>query len=353
MSRYSRKAALYLSLAAALLSAASTVLAAAADAQSPDTVFSVYLSPTGSDSNDGLTSAHPLKTLVGAQAVLQSAGPVSDVDVLIADGTYVADPTAWTFRIPGHSITFEPETVGTQPVFEGTGAAGFWFKYSLPNGDNGGDVNLVFNGLKIEHYASGGIYFRGALTPAPPNGIITPANVGVNHNTIENMVFEDLGSSYVPNSSQGYGGVDTQNSSNNTIINNEFSYFEDSGSSPGLIHGVYIADYSQDDSITDNTFSHIAGDPVRFRDRSNDNTVDSNTFYSSGHYGYASDWFNLGTECASLRNLVQNNEADVGFYGTAIPWAAYFGVSSPTGDGGGQCGNGGVQRIITLNNTTL
>jgi hypothetical protein len=71
------------------------VVLAAASALSVGQAFaaagtSVYVSPSGSDANDGLSPGHPVQTLQRAQAVVRgfNSNMSGDITVQLADGHY-------------------------------------------------------------------------------------------------------------------------------------------------------------------------------------------------------------------------------------------------------------------------
>ena len=330
-------------------------------------IFTLYLSPTGSDSNNGLSPQSPLKTLDGAQSVLVAANPNMDVEVRIAAGTYVATaaPKRWEFYIPGHSISFMPATYqygvktawAQEPIFHGPDTAAWWFQAELPAGDPGGDTNLHFYDLVVEHYSAGGMNIAGPMT-TNSNGIAVPASAGLNHNVINGLLFRDGGSVAVP-AHYGWGGLDFTNSSNNTIINSQFRRLENSGSHSGQMHGVYLAHFSSNNEVYNNVFQDISSDPVRVRNQSNFNSVHDNTFQRTGSLGYFSDWFcdtgcvadNPGhtRECASHANDFANNVLDRGYNGGSISTFAYYQGGS-TYAGGTGCSLDGYPRLSTRGN---
>lgn len=332
----------------------------------PAAVYTVYVSATGSDANNGLTPATAVKTLKRVEAVLTAAAPQTDVEVRIKQGTYVAPTTTWRFYVPGHTISFMPvdydpgdtyDDIAGRPVFRGDGSAGYWFSARLPSGHPGGNTNLRFYYLQVERYASGGLQFHGGVT-TNSQGITVPATAGVNNNTVYGMLFTHLGSRHAP-AGVGYGGLNTWNSSDNLIRNNHFVSHENAGGDAGLIHGIYLAHHSNRNTVTSNRFSLISGGPMRTRNDSNDNVVSGNTFTRTGTVGY-SEWFcdsscvaaNPGhaRECASHGNVFHDNDLVSSYSGGAIAtWALTpAGIDYP---GGAGCDNAGQPRLRTWGNT--
>jgi hypothetical protein len=75
-------------LTGAALTAALTGTLAATDgpAAAADPVFTVYMSPSGSDTADGLTPAAAVRTIVRVHQVLVAQKPTTDVEVRIQQG---------------------------------------------------------------------------------------------------------------------------------------------------------------------------------------------------------------------------------------------------------------------------
>jgi hypothetical protein len=344
-------------LAAVTLAGGASLLPAAAGATP---VVSVYMSPTGSDTNDGSSPTSPVLTLARAQEVLIADAPDTDAQVLIAPGTYVEASTYWWYHIPGHSITFKP-TSG-RPVFHGTeGNAGFWVAVRLKADDPGGDTNLRFIGITVEHYMGGGIVFDGHVI-TNDDGLRVPATAGANHNLVQDMVFSDTGSSYVDTPGKyGFGDIDTSNSSNNIITNNVFTHAENAAPNNGLMHAIYFADYSQHNTVAGNMFSYISSDPFRVRNASDDNDFYGNILYQAGALAYTSDWFcdtdcqasdpTHPRECASQNVHVYDNVGFSGYAGDPIPWVNLIPAGSDY-PGGTGCGDP-APRIIASDNFSL
>jgi len=331
-----------------------TVFAAPAQADTPTVI---YMSASGSDSNDGSDLAHGVKTLERVEALV--SGLTTDVEVRIDQGTYTAGQTYWTTFITGHSITFMPAdfTPGMalgdfagRPIFQSNGGPGWWMYAQLPSGHPGGDTNLRFYYLQIQGYATGGLAIHGRYTTV--NGLRVPATAGANSNYGYGLYFQNLGNVY-NTSEMGIAGLDLINSDNNYFRNIHFVHLENTTADASHIHGVYLAHGSDNNTLLNSDYSWITGNPVDIRNGSNDNTIDGNTFTRSGKYGYLSDWFlEAGTphECASWDNTLSNNDMVSAYNGsTTLPLtdltpagATYAGLSP--------CVAGGTTRVITSGN---
>lgn len=330
--------------------------------------FQVFLSPAGVDTNDGLTPATPVRTVARVQDVLKAAQPQTDVEIRIKQGTYVAPPIAWTFVVPGHTVNFMPVDykygdgigdIAGRPVFRSDGTAGFWLRGRMPStAPQGGNGGLRFFYLRVERYSLGAIALEGRIR-TDASGLRVPSDDGFNHNTVFGMEMINLGSKWAA-SGYGVGGLDLVNSSGNLIDNNHFVHQENTGSDGGLLHGVYLAHHSDSNTVRNNRFSYISGDPIRARNDSNHNNVYGNTFERTGTKGLYSDWFcdtangcvtpNNPRECASHGNLFHDNNNISGYNGGTIShWAMTVGDINYSGKA--PCDNEGEARVRTWGNT--
>lgn len=350
-----RSRALAVTILAASLAAALPVTPAVAD---DPPVFTVYLAPNGSDSNDGLSPASPVATLVRAQQVLIAARPTTDVEIRIRQGTYEAPPMHnWRFYVPGHTVSFLPidyeygeglDGIAGRPIFrnrraaDGSYPAGYWLQPRLPNDPaeplyHGGTSGLRFYYLQIEYYSAGGISIYGDSERDTSDERYNPAlrvagSQGLNGNTVFGMVFRRLGNRWTGGSSYGYGAVVLTNSSNNRIVNNHFVNVENASPYGGYIHGLYVTHFSSSNQLNRNAFSYISGDPVKIRNMSNYNTVEYNRFSRTGRVAHYRGEFcdracavanGIDRQCASYHNRFFNNTLGSNYAGTGkLPtWA--------------------------------
>lgn len=327
--------------------------------------FTVYMSATGADTNDGLTPTTEVKTLTRVEAILTAAAPTTDVQVRIRQGTYVAPETTWRFYIPGHSIMFMPidwngggiGSIAGMPVFTGNGAASYWLKLRLPSGDPGGTMNINFRYLQVERYAFGGVNINGGYTTNAA-GIRVPVGAGHNGNSFMGMYFRLMGSKHNAGGT-GYGAIVLSNSSNNSIRNSRFYNLENNSPNQGIIHGLYIEHGSHDNRVTTSRFTWISGDPAHTRNGAAHNTWDGNRFERTGTTtAYYGEWFCDGTcvspptsprECASPGNQFINNDVVNGYNGGTIPlW--HLAPPGNTYPGGAGCPALTEPRIATSGN---
>jgi hypothetical protein len=367
---------------AALVMAAAGVLVGGAAAGAGD-VFTVYLSPTGSDGADGLSPGTAVLSLGRAQDVLRAAATATDVEVRIAGGTYHQPPVTWSFYVPGHTISFLPigydygDPAGlVRPVFkdtqnsDGTYSRGYWMHPELPSDKadpmyGGGTSGLRFYYLQVQNYSAGGLSLDGDTGRDTTDGnysppLTRPGSAGLNGNTLVGMEFTHLGNKW-SGGHYGWGAVVLTNSSNNTFSDNIYNSVENTSQYAGYIHGLYITHFSSHNTVTGDKFRYVSGDAVKVRDRSNYNSVQDSQFYRSGSNSYYRDEFcdkqcaidnSMARQCASYHNRFFNNDLQSGYSGATSlsTWSlspdglTYAGVapcSIPSGD----------QRLRTGGNT--
>ncbi len=319
-------------------------------------VFTVYVSPTGVDTNNGLTEKTPILTLTRAEYVIKKSATKANVEVRIKKGTYNDQSTTWDYYIKGRTISFMPSdyqvgkdlsSIDKRPVFNGKGK-GIFFK---AKSDVSINSNLRFYYLEVTKYSSG-IGINGGTKSV--NGLRRGAHNGINNNTFRGMYFRELGSKYTPK--EGFGGIDLVNSNNNVIYKNTFENLVNTGDSleESHIHGVYAAHESTGNEITQNTFNNISGYPVNFRNDSNDNNISDNSFTRTRFAAYG-EWFaDTGSpkECASHNNRLSNNKlGKTNSGGNLLSFRLVISLNNQNYAGSHKdCGNKGQPRVISKNN---
>ncbi|KAJ2988161.1 hypothetical protein NUW58_g4125 [Xylaria curta] len=273
----------------------------------------LYMSPSGSDSNTGASATNALKTLKGVLGKVTAAKPADAVDIVVAEGTFVGQSVVWTY-FNGKPIKFAPPAgAKTKPIFDGEGTGLAWFTMG-DSADAAVPTNLHFIGLNVTNYWLG----------------------------------LDLGRNKAPGNSQN-------ESSNNTITGNRFHGVKNSNPADsdgdgknedltGYIHAIYAAHNSRGNVIANNEFKQVTGDVVRTRDGSHDNLIEGNRFTTAGKYSAYSDWIaDTGNECPSHGNRFKDNTVGDGYFG---PFKAGY-VTHVYGPDD-RCSNGGTlpARII-------
>ncbi|WP_369977059.1 right-handed parallel beta-helix repeat-containing protein [Xanthomonas bundabergensis] len=287
--------------------------------------FRLYLAPDGDDSAAGTSAATALQTLDAAQQRLQAQSPKTEVEIVVAAGTYLGQSVRWTFRNGAPLRIVAAPGAATMPHFDGRGG-GTWF--TLRGGGNQ-RTQLQFVGLEVSDYWM-------ALDLGSSNAA-ADGNAG---NEIRGMRFTRIGGIHGQGDpAYSYAAIRLQNSRDNVIAGNQFSAIENSKETSGYIHALYLARHSTGNTVEDNSFIDVNGDAVRTRDASDATQVRGNQFVRAGKYAAFSDWFDPEQgECPSQGGRFVDNTVGAGYYG-AIPATATTGADDA-------CGALGTPRIV-------
>jgi hypothetical protein len=283
----------------------------------------IYMAVNGNDRNPGLSCEKPILTIARAQTIIQSEikEQHKDVQIIFGSGIYYSQSVRWISIMPDHSITFASACDKNPSVFDGDGH-GAWFIFS--GHSDGAKTNLIFNNIQIQNY-SNAIQFSGNIYQTKSSS---------RKNIISGCRFLDIGE-------DGYAAVSLHNSSENIIENNHFISIKRTDSC-GLVHAIYASHGSSDNLITKNVFQECCGDPIRFRDGSNNNVVEGNRFIRTGINAAVSDWYcnhdkwrnnctKKTAECPSWNNLVRDNQLETFFNGDILKATFTFSTKIPSG----------------------
>ncbi|MDD6176088.1 MAG: right-handed parallel beta-helix repeat-containing protein [Firmicutes bacterium] len=274
-------------------------------------VLDLYLSPDGSDSADGLSASTALKSVAGANALLNSSPFDGNVVIHIAEGTYqLTANTSWTYAAPGRTISFEG--AGEDKTFF-TGQTGLDITFLTVN--SCGSTSFSFQNFTVSNVRNGII-----MRVSNDGSAVTQEGVS---GYFSNLTFSCLGGYYTRNITPGVAAIQLLGSSNNVIENCSFIKIRDY---MGLnIHGLYISTFSCNNTVRSCLFEDVQPDPVRFRRGSSDNLVEDCTFKNSGTYAYCSEWEAGPAEPEVCSNVVfRNNEMFGGYAGAPIPAIMIF-----------------------------
>jgi hypothetical protein len=321
-----------------LVTAAFTVAAAGqwsgASAGAAPAELTVWVSPTGSDTNDGLTGATPFKSLQRANDWLcgsTTSCPGRGVPVIIrlaqrhskvvpraaasfrynpadAPATTLTSTTAWHYFDPVQPTTFEPwnyrpgdswqqvSASGGYPTFDGGFAADTGLVFTPRIAMRAGGTHLSFLYTRWQNFRISAIALNGGLVTAKTSaGIKMYAQTPFTANgvTFYGNFFFRIGNRWNSKNRLGYGAVLPNNSSANVFRNNHFVELMNTAKNSDTIHihGLYIAHGSNASLVDGNAFQDVTGDAVRQRDRSNGTIVTHNTFTRAGAFGYMDDFY--------------------------------------------------------------
>lgn len=276
-------------------------------------VFTIYLAPNGDDANDGLSRESAILSIERAQDVLMAAQPGKDVEIRVASGTYYDQRVRWRYTMPHKTISFmRDDDADDRPVFDGCPApdaeprdcrGGTWFTLLADAGERS---NLRFHYLEVTRYGTA-ISFNGNRDADGRS------NAG---NRVYGSYFKDIGNVFNTDLSASTAAIRLVNSDDNQFANNHFVNIVNVGRGSRLIHALYVAHGSSDNTISRNRFENVSGDAIRLRDASNDNIIVRNRILRSGSAGF-SDWYcdhearsdctKVAPECPSWGNVFRDN----------------------------------------------
>jgi hypothetical protein len=290
--------------------------------------LTLHLSPTGDDSAAG-TAVAPLATLHEAHRRLVASPPGESVTIQLESGTY-SQPSrlSWTYSNPSYATVIRGISRAST-VIDGGGLADDWLRVATPLGQN---ANIHVTSLTIKNY----------LHAISVKGSPTDINGWIGNVRVYSAGLDYIGGKH--SSGIGYGAVRFVNVRNGKILNNRIRYTENI-TRPELIHGVYLAHFSKNNTVSGNEFYKISGDPIRVRDRSDYNIIESNLLTHAGADAIYGDWYDVDDECPSQGNVLRDNSAgNSGYSGSSIPLFVYFGSD-------GHCGQLKEPRLRTSGNT--
>lgn len=329
-----------IAIAFLISSALVTVPSSAAACPIENGVYNVYLSNTVNAIKDGCSPLTAMNSLSDINTKLMSDRPEATVFVNIdaGSGIYVTNSVQWRFFNTDHPTYFLPYGVQNpltfqgsrwpgqlRPIFRPLGSTGGYFLWFEPGVTADTPTNLYLMGLQVEGFAKGGIGFKGS----------DDRKHRVMNNTVNNMVFKNIGTKHQPLGALGMGAISFATASNNTVSYTTFENIENvvcaTQCTPDAhIHSVYTLWNSDNNTISETTHTNVSGDPIRVRDGSDDNRVEYSLFVNAGAKAAISDWLNAGVstcsiggvvstgECPSFRNVFSNNEVQRRYNSTTL-----------------------------------
>ena len=269
--------------------------------------LTLYVSPQGSPNATGEKPDQALNSLDKALRIAYAKAKDSGADpvrIEVAPGTYKGQRIA--LKQPPAAAHFEivaQPGATSRPIFDGDGKGGTWFILQAPT-QNG--ARFTFSGLEVVNY----------VTAMSFNGKRGDWNSYIGGNTIQNMVFKDIGQIAKKGAKPSTAAVRFVNSRGNTVRDNRFINIRN-GQNCELLHSLYLAHHSSGNQITGNTFENTCGSPIRMRDNSSDNVASRNVFRKVEARAVFDEWYcnndrskNCGKqalECPSWGNLYEAN----------------------------------------------
>lgn len=229
----------------------------------------IHVAPDGDDAGSG-SASDPFRTLARANEHLEQTRPDTAVEVRLEPGTYAERGTRWTYH-SDHSTLITGD--GGTAMFTGNNTyGGYLVKFGPADGPR------VRMNLTVRHLG-----FTGSSNGAQ---IINATTV-----TVSSLVFRDLGTHFTGNGT-GYAALSIQNVSGVGVWSPTFTDVINTSDQQSLVHAIYAANDADNITVHDPTITRVSGDPLRFRNGSDNFTVLGGTISNSGRYTGVSEWYN-------------------------------------------------------------
>jgi hypothetical protein len=270
----------------------------------------IRMGPTGDDQNDG-SAGKPVATLQRAVdlALSNPKARSEPMRVLVQQGTYRGQKV----QIDGSKLVGELAIVGLGtepadfPVFRGDGSKATWFTLKS---DTGKPTGLTIQAIAVHDYFA-------AISLEGNREDRMAFNSGT---TIRRNIFRNIGSATTHcDDCVSFAAILFYNSQNNLVENNFFGTIRNKRDKDcGSLHSIYLAHFSSDNRIVDNTFQDVCGSAIKLRDRSNNNRIEGNRFKEVQNAPAIEEWFcdadarkdctKKSGECPSTGNVASGND---------------------------------------------
>ena len=276
--------------------------------------------------------------------ILIQATPGSAVDV--------SAQTTWYYYKAGQKIILNGQGAAVSGLQNGRPSMGYFLSYRPAIGQQNtaatpAAANLEVRNLSIRGFEAGGIEISPQVQAGKQNEWDGGLQAFVSGALIDGVSFQDLGNAKTARKDRvwndlrfGAAGVmmrgvqdsTVQNCSFDGLTNGEMSFHNqddkgnattESKSGNHLFHAVYMRDSSSNNTVSNNKFANVGGDPVRVSNASNNNVVAGNKSQNTGQHALVSNWFNSAKgEKDSTGTTVRNNTVGRG-HGNGKQLAAY------------------------------
>ena len=271
----------------------------------------VFMSPGGSDEEDGRAAASAVQSWGRALeiAVAAAGAGAKSISIEVGEGTYKGRGASIAGLPADTRIVIRPHPPGSKVVFDGGRKGGAWL---LVRPSAGGGISI--RDLVITNYVTAISLAGSRGSPDEPAQPVEGVEITGNH-------FTHIGQIAFPRGKPSTAVLRLVNADKTRIVGNRFF---DTGNvkSCELLHAIYVAHDSTENLIESNHFEKSCGDSIRIRDRSNHNVIRGNTFVDAWAAAPVSDWFcnnslrklcaNHRTECPSVGNVLAGNKVVAG-----------------------------------------
>jgi hypothetical protein len=221
--------------------------------------------------------------------------------------------TTWHYYQPGQKIVLDGVGRRVDGERGGRPTLGYFLSYRPIIGEGHGvdrpaAANLEVRNLTIRGFQSGGIEISPQTSAGPDHhwdGGQTAFLAGAH---ISGVNFRDLGSKQsAPGDAAwsklqfGAGGVMARGLRDSVIEDSSFVGLENGvvqgaanggRAGPQLQHAIYLNNQSGGNTIRNNRFETVSGDPIRISNGSHGNRIQGNRSEDAGKQAFVSDWFN-------------------------------------------------------------
>lgn len=284
----------------------------------------LYVSPNGSDLNDGLSLSSSVLTLSYAVSLAKQkiVGGEKTVNIFVQTGLFRSESISLDddFAFSSLKIIGAASDQSSFPIFDGVGSSGTWLTLKSKSGIV---LDLHVEGLVVRNYK----------TAISIEGNRDRPMVGVVGVVIRRNFFQNIGSD--DESPVSTAAIRLVNSSEGII---ELNYFKGIRNkvSCGALHSIYLAHFSSRNQISNNVFDGVCGSVVKLRDRSSGNRILNNVFMRLDEVPAVEEWFcdkavrkdctkRMG-ECPSIENVVRGN---LMFFSGSSPMYSVVGGDAP------------------------
>lgn len=322
----------------------------------------VYVSPTGSNGNDGLTEGSAVNTIARANEVVQAKWDAGlargDVEVRLTTGIHRANwvsANTWEFApAKDKKVYFIPAWYTTEadaktrpgsdyPYISGQSTSATTALRPLlirPKKNFGGTFEIAY--LRAEYFNNGfsvdGTWMTDSKNAEGDDypGVMRGLNAPIKSPVIRNSIIRHIGNVYaVSPADTTYTALHLINTSNAVVDSVLFENIEEDTSNGHHLHAIYGYG-SSGVTVKNSQFKQVTSDPVRYRDSSNSWRVENNNFVKAGVRANVSEWFcdkdcfdartePRFAECKSVPATLLGNTSDgLGYDGRALvdylPW---------------------------------
>lgn len=296
-------------------------------------------------------------TLAEVQAWIEAEKP-QDAELVIqctpGSQVQVGAQCLWTHYNPNQKIVLDGQGAAVNGMQQGRPTQGYFLSYRPTIGQvntaaTAAAANLTVRNLSIRGFEAGGI----EISPQAEGGKEHEWDGGVrafvSGALIQGVDFRDLGNSKTARKDRvwnnmrfGAGGVVMRGVQNSTIDDCDFENLsngehtrhtvDEATGAPKtvkedgnhLIHAVYLNNGSSGNTVSNNRFDGVGGDPIRVSNGSNNNAVDGNRSRNSGQHSLVNNWFKSGKgEQDSTGTVIRNNKIGQA-YGRKKPLGTYI-----------------------------